>query len=124
MKPREMIDVLENPEAPALTGHDEGGEELLVMLAHMYHADGEIDAGELAQLSRVSGVTDGIQQRLAELKEKPLNIPKLAELFPEAKDRDDIVTLAEHAVFGDGKVDHSEWDIVEKLVEGLGVKRD
>ena len=46
------------------------------------------------------------------------------EFYPDSADRDDIVTLAEHAVWGDDEVDPREWDLVDKLVEVLGVERD
>jgi hypothetical protein len=53
-----------------------------------------------------------------------LNLDRLAELFPDPVDRDDIVTLAEHAVWGDNRVESEEWDLVDQLVEKLGVVRD
>jgi hypothetical protein len=34
------------------------------------------------------------------------------------------VTLAEHGVWGDDEVDPREWDIVDQLVDKLGVTRD
>jgi len=123
MKPRDFIHVLENAEAAPLSGHDEGGEALLVLLAHMYFADDRIDPGEAAQFRRLAGVDDA-EGKLAALRDKPLDIPGLAALFPDPADRDDILTLAEHAVWGDEHPDFAEWDIVDKLVEGLGVVRD
>ena len=122
MQPREFINVLENLDAPALTAHDEGGQALLGLLAHTYFADGRLDEGELAQMRRLAGVDD-VTPLLEELRQKPLDITKLGELYPDPKDRDDIITLVEHAVWGDDDPDGREWDIVDKLVEGLGVDR-
>ncbi|HEX6241593.1 MAG TPA: hypothetical protein VFZ61_11885, partial [Polyangiales bacterium] len=52
-----------------------------------------------------------------------LDLDRLAQLFPDPVDRDDIVTLAEHAVWGDNRVKHEELDLVDRLVERLGVTR-
>jgi hypothetical protein len=48
-----------------------------------------------------------------------LELERLAELFPDSADRDDIVRLAEHAVWGDDKLEGREQRLVEHPVERL-----
>lgn len=122
VKPSDFIHVLENPDALDLTAHDDGGRALLGLLAHTYFADGRLDESEIAQMRRLAGVED-VTSLLEELRQQPLDIAKLGELFSDPKDRDDIVTLVEHAVWGDNDPDDAEWDIIDKLVEGLGIER-
>ena len=123
MKPSELIRVLEDPSAPSLTQHDEGSLALLTLLAHVYFADGHVDEGELVQLRRLTSAED-VQARLAELAAAPHDLDRLAALYPDPQDRDDIITLAEHAVWGDDEVDGAEWDLIDQLVEKLGVVRE
>lgn len=124
MKPGHLIHLLDNPDAPRTVQRDEPTEILLTLLAHMFFADRTLAEGEIAMVTRI--LPDGVeaQSYIEELSKRPLDLDRLAELFPDAKDRDDIVTLAEHAVWGDDEVDPREWDFVDKLVEKLGVSRD
>jgi hypothetical protein len=111
MKPAEFIHVLDHPEAPPLVAHDAASELLLTLLAKMFFAD------------RLAGDVADSRSYVEELAARPLALDALAEAFPDAQDRDDIITLAEHAVWGDGRVDAREWDWVDQLVEVLGVVR-
>ncbi|MET0287887.1 MAG: TerB family tellurite resistance protein [Polyangiales bacterium] len=124
MKPSELIKLLENPEAPKKVQRDEPTELLLTLLVHLVVADRRVDERELKLISRI--LPDGQDARgyIEELSKRELDLDRLAALFPNPKDRDDIVTLAEHGVWGDDEVDPREWDIVDKVVEKLGVTRD
>jgi uncharacterized tellurite resistance protein B-like protein len=124
MKPGHLIHLLEHPNAPRDVPRTEQAEILLTMLAHMFFADRRLDDGEVALLQRI--LPEGLEARkyIEELGQRTFDLDRLAELFPDPKDRDDIVTLAEHAVWGDNEVDPREWDFVDRLVEKLGVTRD
>jgi hypothetical protein len=115
--------VLENPEAPRCGVTGEQAEMLRTLLVHLFFVDLDLDQGELDLFARV--LPDGnIAEYVKSAAARRLNLDRLAALFPDPVDRDDIVTLAEHAVWGDNNVDRREWDLVERLVEKLGVVRD
>jgi hypothetical protein len=123
MRPRQFLEVLENPEAPRCAVVDEQAEMLRTLLVHLFFVDLDLDQGELDLLARV--LPDGNVRAYVEAAAvRRLNLDRLAALFPDPADRDDIITLAEHAVWGDSNVDRREWDLVERLVEKLGVVRD
>jgi hypothetical protein len=123
MKPREFIEVLDNPSAPSLRQPDPEGELLLTLLAHLFFADRRLDEGELALMKRLTAGIQDVDVYLQQLASRELDFEALAKTFPDPQDRDDIITLAEHAVWGDADVDAREWDIVDALVEKLGVTR-
>jgi uncharacterized membrane protein YebE (DUF533 family) len=123
MKPRDFIDVLENPSAPPISQHSAESELLLTLVAQLFYADRVLDERELALVTRLAAHVPDVRVYIEELAARPLDLARLAEVFPDLKDRDDIVTLAEHAVWGDDEVDPREWDIVDRLVEVLGVER-
>jgi hypothetical protein len=123
MRPRQFLEVLENAEAPRCAVVDEQAEMLRTLLVHLFFVDLDLDQGEMDLLSRV--LPDGdVLAYIKSAATRRLNLDRLAALFPDPVDRDDIVTLAEHAVWGDSNVDRREWDLVERLVEKLGVVRD
>ena len=124
MKPGHLIHLLDNPDAPRTVQRDEPTEILLTLLVHMFFADRTLAEGEIALIKRILPEGVEAQSYIEELSKRPLDLDRLAQLFPDSKDRDDIVTLAEHAVWGDDEVDPREWDFVDKLVEKLGVSRD
>jgi len=124
MKPRELINLLENPGAPKAIVMSEQTELLLTLLVHMFFVDKRLDEREVALLQRILPDGPDVQTYIDTLSQRPLDLDRLAALYPDPSDRDDIVTLAEHAVWGDDEVDPREWDLVDKLVEVLGVVRD
>ena len=125
MKPRDFLNVLENPDAPALPAdRDEGAEHLLLLIVHMFFADGRLDEGEIALMQRLVGADEDAEKLIVAMADRTLDLDALAAAYPDPKDRDDIVTVAEHAVWGDDHPDYSEWDVIDKLVDKLGVVRD
>ena len=124
MKPRELIHLLENPDAKQTVQRDEPTDLLLTLIAHMFFADRRLDDREVALVSRILPAGEDVRSAIAELAGRELDLDRMAQLFPDMSDRDDIVTLAEHAVWGDDEVDPREWDFVDALVEKLGVTRD
>ena len=124
MKPREIIDLIDNPSAQQVLPEGEQTEILLTLLAHMFFVDRRVDDGEVALLSRLLPPGRDVKEAIEQLGQRPLDLDRIAALFPDPVDRDDIVTLAEHAVWGDNEVDPREWDLVDALVDKLGVVRD
>lgn len=122
MRPREFIDALENPDAPKCTVVDEQAEILRRLLVHLFFADLDLDKGELSLLGRVLPDVN-IREYIQSAATRRLDLDRLAALFPDPADRDDIITLAEHAVWGDNRVEREEWDLVDQLVEKLGIVR-
>jgi hypothetical protein len=123
MRPRQFLEALENPEAPRCGLIDEQAEMLRTLLVHLLFIDLELDKREMDLLARV--LPDGdVREYVKSAAARRLNLDRLAALFPDPVDRDDIVTIAEHAMWGDNNVDQREWDLVERLIEKLGVVRD
>ncbi len=123
MRPRQFLDVLENPEAARCGVIDEQAEVLRTLLVHILFVDLDLDRREMELLARVFPEGD-VREHVKAAAARRLNLDRLASLFPDPVDRDDIVTLAEHAMWGDDNLDEREWDLVERLVEKLGVVRD
>lgn len=123
MKPRDFIHVLENPGAPPIGERSDQTELLLTLVAKLFFADRVLDDGEVKLVQRLAASVPDVRAYMEELAARPLDLQKLAATFPDPKDRDDIVTLAEHAVWGDDEVDSREWDIVDQLVEALEIDR-
>lgn len=122
--PRAFLSVLDDPKASPI-GRPQGSDGLLMrLLAHMLFADDDVERAELELLGRLVGADDeeDLREYVDELCEEPLDLQELARAFPDSKDRDDIVTLAEHAIWGDGRVERGEVEIFEDLMEALGVK--
>lgn len=123
-RPRAFLDVLDDPAAKPI-GKPTGPDALLMrMLAHMFRADDDITRSELAVFGRLVGPMDeeALREYLDDLVEQPLDYEELARTFPDPKDRDDIVTLAEHGIWGDDRVEHGEVDMLEELMAALGVR--
>lgn len=123
-RPRAFLDVLDDP-AAAPIGKPTGADALLMrMLAHMFHADDDLSHPELAVFSRLVGPVDeeDLREYLDDLVEQPLDYDELARVFTDPADRDDIVTLAEHAIWSDNRIERGEVDMIEDLMEALGVK--
>lgn len=123
-RPRAFLDVLDDPSATPLGGLGGSDELLLRVLAHMCYADGDVTSSELAVFMRILGSMDddALREHLDDLVERPLDYEELASAFPDPQDRDDIVTLAEHAIWGDARVEDGEVDLLEDLMEALGVR--
>lgn len=122
MRPRDFLDALDDPDAPKCDATGERADILRTLLVHLFFVDLDLDQGELNILGRVLpdvSIREYIQSAAA----RRLDLDRLAQLFPDPVDRDDIVTLAEHAVWGDNRVKPEELDLVDRLVETLGVVR-
>ncbi|HKU45161.1 MAG TPA: hypothetical protein VJR89_43675 [Polyangiales bacterium] len=120
MRPREFLAALEDPTLPPCSVAGEQAESLRVLLVHLFFADLDLDKRELQLLTRVlpeENVRDYLKAHAA----RKLDLDRLAELFPDAADRADIVRLAEHAVWGDERLAHREQDLLDRLVRTLGV---
>jgi hypothetical protein len=122
MRPRDFLDALDNPDAPKCSVTGEHAEMLRTLLVHLFFVDLDLDQGELTLLGRVLPDVN-IRQYIQAAATRRLDLERLAQLFPDPVDRDDIITLAEHAVWGDNRVKPEEWDLVDLLVEKLGVVR-
>lgn len=120
--PRDFIDTIENADAAPLAIGDTSGALLLHLLVHMFFADEELHEKELEVLERLVGTEDKeLQKHVNEMNSMPMNWAKLAETFPEEKDRLDIITLAEHGFWADNQMKFSEMDVLDKLAEVLEI---
>jgi uncharacterized tellurite resistance protein B-like protein len=122
MRPHDFIDVLENRQLPPCGATGERAELLRSLLVHLMFIDHDLDKRELVLLQRVlpdTNARDYVQAVAA----RKLDLERLAALFPDPDDRNDIVTLAEHAAWGDEKVVHRELAVLTRLIELLGVTR-
>ena len=123
MRPRQFLEALEDPEAPRCAVIDEQAEMLRTLLVHLFFVDLDLHKGEMELLTRV--LPDGdAREYVKSAAVRRLNLDRLAALFPDPVDRRDIVRIAEHAVWSDSNVDRRERDLVERIVEKLGVGRD
>ena len=124
IRPSEFIHVLENPDAPSIQISDAGGALILRMLVYMFFADGELADKELALIQRLVGEDDeSLRANITELNKIPMDWNKLAATYPDEKDRHDIITLAEHAYWGDDRVEPGEMDVLDKLAEVFGIDK-
>ena len=119
MRPREFIAVLEDPALPRCQVGGEQAEMLRTLLVHLFFIDLHLDKRELALLERV--LPEGNQgEYVKQVASRKLDLDRLAALFPDPEDRADVITLAEHAAWGDDKVARREQDLLDRLVEKLG----
>lgn len=123
MRPRDFLDVLENPQLPRCEVGGEQAELLRTLLVHVFFADLEFDKRELSLLKRVLPDVS-TREYVKTAASRRLDLDRLAELFPDVADRDDIVRLVEHASWSDEKVERREASLLQRLVEKLGLARD
>jgi hypothetical protein len=122
IRPRQFLEALTEPEAPKCTVVDERAEMLRTLLVHLVFVDMDLDRREMDMLARV--LPDGnVREHIMNAAARRLDLDRLAALFPAPADRDDIVLLAEHAVWNDSRLDRREIDLLERLIEKLGVVR-
>src|SRR4051812_46879843 len=114
MRPRDFLDVLDNPELPRCDAVGERADALRTLLAHLFFADLDFDKRELKILRRVLPDVN-LREHVSSLAARRLDLDQLSELFPDAADRRDIIALAEHAAWGDEKLEHGERSLIERL---------
>jgi hypothetical protein len=122
MRPREFLSALENPSLPRCTERGEHAELLRALLVHLFFVDLDLDKRELALLQRVLPDLN-VRDYVKSLAARRLDLDRLAALFPDPDDRDDIIRLAEHAAWGDAKLAHRERDLLDRLGDKLGIAR-
>lgn len=123
IRPRDLIAVLEQTDAPPIDLQQEEAELLLALIVHIFFADGVLDDSEVALFRRLVPIDDeAVRELVHDLAERELDFERLAVVFPDADDRQDIVTIAEHAVWGDHEVEPGEVDVLDTLAEVLDVK--
>jgi hypothetical protein len=123
MRPREFLDVLENPQLPRCEVVGEQAELLRTLLVHLFFADLDFDKRELSLLKRVLPDVN-TREYVKSVASRRLDLERLAELFPDVADRDDIVRLVEHASWSDEKVERRETSLLQRLIEKLGLVRE
>jgi len=120
MRPRDFIRVLEDPTLPPCEASGEAAEQLRRLVVHLFFIDHDFDKRELALLQRILPDLN-VRAYVTANAAKQLDLDRLARLFPDAQDRRDIVTLALHAAWGDDKIERRERDLLDRLVDKLGV---
>src|ERR1700755_1877383 len=123
MRPRDFIDALENRQLPRCTARGDRPDALRNLLVHLFFIDHDLDKRELVLLERV--LPDGVTGRdfVKAVAARKLDLERVAELFPDPKDREDILELADQAAWGDEKVVLRERTLLDRLTEVLGVTR-
>lgn len=123
-KPSDFINILENPDARPLQVEDTSGALLLHLIVHIFFADEHLDDRELALLAELIGedADDTLRDRVTELGKMEMNFDKLAETFPDKKDRRDIITIAEHAWWADNMLEPGEMDVADKLADLFDIR--
>lgn len=121
-RPRDMIAVLEQTDAPPIDLRQEETELLLALIVHIFFSDGVLDDTEVALFRRLVPLDDEpLRELVHDLAERELDFERLAVVFPGPADRQDIVTIAEHAVWGDNEIEPGEMDVIDKLAEVLEI---
>ena len=59
------------------------------------------------------------REYVASLATRRLDLDRLAELFPDAQDRQDVVRLAKHAAWGNETMERREQSLIDRLLERL-----
>jgi hypothetical protein len=123
MRPRDFIDVLENPRLPPSAASGERAELLRSLLVHLFFIDHDLDKRELRLLERV--LPEGsVLAYVKTVAARKLDLARLAAVFPDPDDRRDIVQLAQHAAWGDEKLVRREQAVLDRLMEALGFVPD
>jgi hypothetical protein len=123
-RPSDFINILENPSARPLQISDTEGALLLHLIVHIFFADEHLDDREVKLLGELIGekADDTLRERIGELGKLEMNFDKLAEVFPDKKDRRDIITIAEHAWWADNMIEPGEMDVADELAELFDIK--
>jgi uncharacterized tellurite resistance protein B-like protein len=122
MRPRDFIDVLENRQLPPCGVTGERAELVRSLLVHLFFIDHDLDKRELRLLERV--LPEGsVREYVKKVAARKLDLERLAALFPDPVERLDIIRLAEHAAWSDEKMVLRERDVLDRLMEVLGVAR-
>lgn len=122
MRPRDFLEVLENPALPACEATGEAADLLRALLVHLFFADLDLDKRELALLQRVLPAVHA-RDYVTSVAARKLDLERLAALFPDPQDRRDIVALAQHAVWGDDKLERRERNLIDQLISRLAAGR-
>jgi len=122
-RPRDFIGILDNPTSAPLAAPDDKGQLLVQLVVHIFFSDEHLHERELELFSRLVGspADDALRARVGELSKHKLDFAKLAEAFPEHEDRQDIITLAEHAWWADNMLEPGELDVADKLADVLKI---
>jgi len=121
VRPGDLLQILRNPDLPPLMGLDEQSELMLILLVHMFFADGRVDDRELAVMSRLLGAEADARGFIKMLGDQPVDLASLGNAFPERKDREDLVLLADLVMQVDDDADARERRLIEDLARTLDV---
>lgn len=120
MRPRDFIDVLENRQLPRCAATGERPELLRSLLVHLFFIDHDLDKRELLLLERVLPEIN-VRDYVKSVAARKLDLERLAAVFTDPGERRDIIQLAEHAAWGDEKLELRERAVLDRLNEILGV---
>jgi hypothetical protein len=123
-RPRDFIAVLDDPSLGPVEVRDPAGELLVQLVVHIFFSDEHLHERELELFARLfGGEPDSLRDRVGELGKAGLDFEQLAATFPEHDDRQDIITLAEHAWWADNMLESGELDVADKLAEVLQISQ-
>jgi hypothetical protein len=121
MRPRDFLDVLENRQLPRCAAQGEHADALRTLLVHLFFIDHDLDKRELVLLERVLPEGSRGRDYVKSVAARKLDLERVAQLFPDAQDRQDILELADHAAWGDEKVVLRERTLLDRLTDVLGI---
>jgi uncharacterized tellurite resistance protein B-like protein len=123
-RPRDFISVLDDPSHEPLKLGDPAGELLVQLVVHIFFSDEVLHDRELELFARLVGgkVDDELRARIRDIGNRGMDFDKLAAAFPNHDDRQDIITLAEHAWWADNMLEPGELDVADKLAEVLEIR--
>ncbi|MBZ0118524.1 MAG: TerB family tellurite resistance protein [Sandaracinaceae bacterium] len=121
-RPRDLIAILDDPSRAPLSSVDASAELLMHLIVTIFFADGHLDDSEVALFKKLCARDEkAVRAYVRELSQRTFDYGALASAFPDHQDRQDVITIAEHAIWGDDHVDDKELDVIDKLAEVLEI---
>ena len=117
----ELLALVDDPRAPALTPGDPVDNALLALLAQVAFADGEVDDSEVAFLQRVLPGRDAEALRAwaVDMGSRPLDLAALAQALPSPDERWKGLRFAIRMAWRDGALAAQEEAYLARLVSAL-----
>lgn len=98
-RPRDLIAILDDPSRAPLSSVDASAELLMHLIVTIFFADGHLDDSEVALFKKLCARDEkAVRAYVRELSQRTFDYGALASAFPDHQDRQDVITIAEHAI--------------------------